>query len=271
MLFRSAYVCNYGSSTISVIDVSTDTVSTTISGIDHPTSVIFTLDSSKAIVTNGINNTVTCILTASSTITATPGVGSAPSSIALTPDGTEAYVGNVGDSTISIVDVATDGVEPNVISVGPEPYGIAMTDVEPVPPPPPPPPPPTPINPPTKFVGEIIRSKNNCTRRAILSMTWNASTTAGVDLYQIFRHRKKIASIPATGPLMFRTCLHSKHLMSRRLSREWIEHVENNYRIRAVANGIPSPLVRLKVTSIVNVDVLPHSGSSSSSGSDSLG
>ena len=267
-----AYVCNYGDSSISVIDPSTNAVTGTIHGVDHPTSLIFTLDSSKAVVTNGINDTLSCILTASGIVVATPGVGSSPASICLFPDGTKAYVGNVGNGTVSVYDVYSDGVEAEVISVSPMPYGIAMTIVEPpsppIPPPPPTPPPP-PICPPTKFLGEIIRTKDSHSKKAILSMTWNASSTLGVDLYQIFHHRKKIASIPASSPRMFRTRIYSKHLLSKRISREWLERLEDDYRVRAVASGDASALTRLKVTSIVEVDVLSSSGSGSCSCSGS--
>lgn len=244
-----AYVCNYGGSSVSDINVSTDTVSNTIAGVDHPTSIVFTLDSSEALVTNAINNTVTCILTATDTIIVTPGVGSTPSAIALTPDGSKAYVGNVGDNTISIIDLPSNGVEPNTISVNPEPYGIAMSLIAP-------PPPPVDVLQPKKFLGEIVRVNPSCLRKAILTMKWTASPTVGVDTYQIFKRHKIIASIPATAPREFRVDLSSKQLRKKKLSKKWVHHLEREYRIRAVANGVFSPYTYLKIKFVVDENPL---------------
>ena len=244
-----AYVCNYGGSSISDINVSTDTVSNTINNVDHPSSIAFTPDSSEALVTNAINNTVTCILTAIDTIIATPGVGSTPSAIALTPDGTKAYIGNVGDNTISIIDLPSNGVEPGTISVNPEPYGIAMSLIAP---------PPLHVLPPKNFIGKIVRVKHACSRKANLLMKWTKSPTTGVDTYQIFKHHKKIASISATAPRVYRVKLTSEHFLTKKISKKWIHHLEKEYRIRATASGVVSHFTHLKVTSVVDINPLPN-------------
>src|SRR5215467_14462070 len=84
----NAYVTNYDSGTVSVVDTSTDTV------IGAPISVgatVFgvagTLDGSKVYVTHEISNTVAVIDTATKTIVATIPVGVGPWGIAVTPDG----------------------------------------------------------------------------------------------------------------------------------------------------------------------------------------
>jgi YVTN family beta-propeller protein len=243
-----AYVCNSGDSTISVINVPTDTVSGTIPNVDHPSSVVFSLDSTKALVTNSVNNTVSFIATATDTVMAISGVGSTPACITLTPDGSKAYVGNVGDGTVSVVNVSTDAADPNSISVNAEPYGIAMTNV----------PPPLHVAAPKRFTGKIIRVEHSCShpRKGTLVMRWSRSSTPQVTSYQIFRHRKQIATISASAPRVFRVTLYSKHLSKKRVSKRWIHKIAREYRIRAMAQSVASHLRYLKITAVKDVDAL---------------
>ncbi len=75
-LAQNAYITNYGSNTVSVIDTATNTVTATIPvGID-PYGVAVTPDGSKVYVANVGSNTVSVIDTATNTVTATIPVGS---------------------------------------------------------------------------------------------------------------------------------------------------------------------------------------------------
>jgi YVTN family beta-propeller protein len=54
-------------------------------------------------------------------------VGDAPGGVAVTPDGQHAYVPNSGDDNVSVIDTATNTVEPATIMVGTRPLGVAVT------------------------------------------------------------------------------------------------------------------------------------------------
>lgn len=112
------YAINQGNSTISIIDVATDTV---VGLVNDPMSMLndiyfmtITPDGSKAYVANYTPMSVSIINLSTNTV-----VGfisdpnntlSDPFPIAITPDGRTAYVGNYNTNTISIVDVPTNTV-----------------------------------------------------------------------------------------------------------------------------------------------------------------
>src|SRR5215831_9019994 len=75
---QNAYITNRSSSTVSVIDTATDTVSATIPVGLTPDGVAVSPDGSKVYVTNASSNTVSVIDTATNTISATIPVGLPP-------------------------------------------------------------------------------------------------------------------------------------------------------------------------------------------------
>ena len=114
---KRAYVTNFGSDTVSVIDTSTNLVIATIvgpngfggivpGGFMRPQSVAITPDGKRAYVTGSISDTVSVIDTISNTLE-TAGlpilVGSFPTGVAITPDGNFAYVANLFDNSVSVI------------------------------------------------------------------------------------------------------------------------------------------------------------------------
>ena len=91
-LAQNAYITNYNSNNVSVIDTATSAVTATITVGSHPYGVAVTPDGSKIYVANVGSNSVSVIDTATNTVTATIAVGIGPLGVAVTPDGSKVYV-----------------------------------------------------------------------------------------------------------------------------------------------------------------------------------
>lgn len=124
---RLAYVANNnnnsvpGGNTVSVIDVATNTLVTTISdpSFNEPYTVTFSADDSTAYVTNSGGTTITIIDVATNTVTGTIGGFDGPSGMVILPDGVTAYVNNYGagfpnpsgaGNTLSVVDLSLNAI-----------------------------------------------------------------------------------------------------------------------------------------------------------------
>jgi len=112
----TAYVTNYSSGTVSLIDTASNTVTTTLTVGSGPERVAFTPDGSKAYVTNSLSNTVSVIDTSPIMVMATIPVGSSPVGVDVSPDGTKAYVATTG--AVWIIDTASDTVSGTFPVVG---------------------------------------------------------------------------------------------------------------------------------------------------------
>jgi len=123
-----AYVTNAGEGSVSVIDIATNTVLTTVTVGVSPEQVAVSPNGHVAYVTDPGSDTVWVIATASNTVVATVAlpVGSGPAGVAITLNGLLAYVANFGSNTVSVIDTATNTVTAT-ISVGVSPTGIATT------------------------------------------------------------------------------------------------------------------------------------------------
>ena len=127
------YVTNSNSDSISVIDTSTDTVSTTISlpATSEPFGVAVTPDGNHVYVTDENTGKVSVIATTTNTVSATitlTGTGGVPRGIAITPDGTKAYVGDARSTstTVWVINTSTNTVS-TTVSAGSQPTGISIT------------------------------------------------------------------------------------------------------------------------------------------------
>jgi gliding motility-associated-like protein len=123
-----AYITNSGDGTISVINVATNMIVSTITPPHDPFCVCISPDGSKAYIgCSGGTSTVTVINTLTNAILNTIPVSSSGESTGITvsPDGTMLYVANYVDNTVSAVTIATGAVD--VIPVGQYPYGIAIS------------------------------------------------------------------------------------------------------------------------------------------------
>ncbi len=122
----NAYITNQSSNTVSVIDTSANTVSTTITVGNSPTGAAVTPNGSKAYIANRTDGTVSVINTVNNTVSKTITVGTSPAGVAITPDGTKAYITNQGGNSVSVINTATDTIS-TTITVGSNPWGVAIT------------------------------------------------------------------------------------------------------------------------------------------------
>ena len=121
-----AYVANSGTTTVSVIQISTNTVIATVTVGSTPQNIAITPDGTYAYVANYNSGTVSVIQISTNTVTATVTVGSNPVGVAITPDGNYAYVANHSSGTVSVIQISTNTVTATV-TVGTDPYGVAIT------------------------------------------------------------------------------------------------------------------------------------------------
>ncbi|HII90637.1 MAG TPA: PKD domain-containing protein [Methanosarcina sp.] len=105
-----AYITNYNDDTVSVIDIATNKVTTTINVGTEPYGVAVIPDRTKVYVTHIYGDTVSVIDTATNMDIATVKVGYSPVGVAVNPDGTKVYVTNSWSNTVSVIDTATNKV-----------------------------------------------------------------------------------------------------------------------------------------------------------------
>jgi YVTN family beta-propeller protein len=128
------YVCNNGSATVSIIDTTTYTVTSTLSPVACQTVAITPDGSSVWVSINDINNSffpaITVIDTATNAIATTFPIGSvlanAPFWIAFSPDGAFAYAAGFPANSVSVIDTATHATVATV-PVGSFPTFVALT------------------------------------------------------------------------------------------------------------------------------------------------
>lgn len=125
---RDAYVADYGSGSVSVVDLGTNAVVATVAVGEKPRDVAITPDGRFAYVTNEAGSTVSVIDAASNAVVGTIplSVGAEPRGIAISPNGQTAWVADFGDGTVSVIDTATNSVSGAAIPVGEEPDGVAI-------------------------------------------------------------------------------------------------------------------------------------------------
>src|SRR5262249_6044593 len=126
-----AYVTNFTSNTVSVIDTATNTVVATVPVGNSPREVAITPDGTHAYVANSFlffpdTGTVSVIVHATHAVVATVPVGGVTLGVATAADGTHAYVTTQGPGTVSVIATATNTVVATV-PVGSGPFGVAIT------------------------------------------------------------------------------------------------------------------------------------------------
>ena len=120
-----AYITNQGANSVSVIDVATNTVTATVTGLGtNPGGIGVSPDGTRVYVANQGSASVSVIDTATNTVTTNVTVGPTPVGVAVTPDGTRVYVANLGSNDVSVISTATNTVTATV-AVGTTPAGVA--------------------------------------------------------------------------------------------------------------------------------------------------
>ena len=120
-----AYIANYNSANVSVVDTVTNKVVATIPAQGNPEGVAVKPDGARVYIANYGSASVTVIDAQSNSVIKHIAVGANPVQIALKPDGTRLYVPNWGSGTISVIDTATNTVS-NTISLGGNVWGVAV-------------------------------------------------------------------------------------------------------------------------------------------------
>ncbi|MEU9288431.1 serine/threonine-protein kinase [Streptomyces sp. NPDC048275] len=125
---RRAYVANFDSGSVSVIDTAANrTVGSPISVGKQPLGVAVSPDGRRAYVANSASDSVSVIDTAANRTVGSPiPVGSGPLGVEVSPDGRRAYVTNSGSDSVSVIDTATNRTVGSPISVGKNPAGVAV-------------------------------------------------------------------------------------------------------------------------------------------------
>src|ERR1035437_2064834 len=121
---QTAYIPNSGDNTVSVINLITNSVYTTIPVGSFPTSVSVSDDGMMVYIGNQNDSTISAISTTTNTVIATIPIGTTPNCLVVSPDGRKVYVTGVNDRVI-VINTATNTVS-NSIPVGQVPYGIAV-------------------------------------------------------------------------------------------------------------------------------------------------
>jgi len=124
---KYAYIPNYNSNTVSVIDLANNNVIATIGVGSQPTGVAITPDGSKVYITNQFSNNISVISTITNSVIATFTVGATPTGIVVTPNGNKIYVSINGGNQIAEVNPATNTVVSYFDCHGTRPYNLTVT------------------------------------------------------------------------------------------------------------------------------------------------
>lgn len=109
---------------VTVIDIPTRTVVTSILVGSRAYGLDITPDGTKIYVANRDSNNVSVISVATNSVIATVAVGSTPIGVAVSKDGTKAYVANSASNSVSVIDTATDAVQTTIGSLPTGPSSI---------------------------------------------------------------------------------------------------------------------------------------------------
>jgi YVTN family beta-propeller protein len=131
---QTMYVANYASSTVSIVDLATNTVTgivTDTGTIHNPYGISFVPNGEIAYVINSSNNSISIIDTATHTVTGVINTTAAalddPLYMAVTAAGTTGYVANGNNANITVVDLTTNATTQNIVLPNPYSTNIIIT------------------------------------------------------------------------------------------------------------------------------------------------
>lgn len=125
---RNAFVANWDSSDVSVLDMSTNTVTSTIPLSSGPRRIALMPDGTRAYASKRNDDSVSVIDTTSNIEVGTIGVGRQPMGVAVSPDGNYVYAANSHSqsNSVSVIATSTNTVVAT-IAVGSGPEAVAVT------------------------------------------------------------------------------------------------------------------------------------------------
>src|SRR2546428_117434 len=103
-----AYVANSGNGSVSVVDVETNAVLSTMPLGTNPFGVAVDPSGARVYATNRDDGTISVIDPAAETVVATVDVGSSPTGIAVDASGRRLYVANRGSDSVTVLDTSTN-------------------------------------------------------------------------------------------------------------------------------------------------------------------
>jgi LPXTG-motif cell wall-anchored protein len=123
---KTAYVPNYWSQDVSVVDLTSQTVTATIPLAGSLFSIAISPDGTRLVVPNSIG-TVFIIDTATNSVTQTVAVNDAPVYVAISPNSTTAYVTSANTPNLSVIDIASGVVTHTYGLNSGQVYGVTLT------------------------------------------------------------------------------------------------------------------------------------------------
>jgi YVTN family beta-propeller protein len=122
---NTVYVANTSNNSVSVINGSTNTVTSTVAVGSLPVAVAVNPSTNTVYVANSSDNSVSVINGSTKAVTATVSVGKFPVAVAVNPSTNFVYVANAGGNSVSVINGVTNTVT-STVPVGSQPYGVAV-------------------------------------------------------------------------------------------------------------------------------------------------
>lgn len=121
-----AYITNYGSNNVSVIDTANGNVLAIIAVGYGPYGVTISPDATRVYVANYVGSSVSVIDAATNSVLATVPIATRPYGLAISPDGRHVYVVAYYSNNVSVIDTASNTVTAT-IPVGQRPHGVVVS------------------------------------------------------------------------------------------------------------------------------------------------
>jgi YVTN family beta-propeller protein len=112
-----AYVSNFGSNTVSVVDGKNNSVVVTMTVGKSPFGLAVNAAGTRAYVANYTDGSVSVIDTTSNTVLTSVLVGASPSGVAVSGDDTKVYVAN-GGGTVAVIDTTSNALVNTIVTGG---------------------------------------------------------------------------------------------------------------------------------------------------------
>ena len=122
-----AYITNYRSNNVTVINIGNNKVASTITVGSGPWGVAISPDGTLAYITNNISNDVSVINTATNKVVINIPVDLNPIGAEVSPDGSRLYVTNLNGQSISVINTATNKLISKISILAPIGIVVSLT------------------------------------------------------------------------------------------------------------------------------------------------